>query len=161
MPGDLKTKYGSNNQAITITLNSLASSATAGRESTVIDNTVNLFYDALVQVILSFPNLAPANDKAVYVYAYASANGGTNYTGGATGTDAAYTQDDPTVLRLIGVIPVPTQNKSYVGGPFSVAQAFGGVLPASWGLFVRNYAGQTLNASGNSAFYQGVLGQYT
>lgn len=151
---DIKQAFGAAT-AFTITLNSLASSATAGRESTVVDNTSNLYIDALVEVLVSFPNSAPANDKAIYVYAYDSVDG-TNYAGAATGADAAYTMDDPTVLPLIGVIPVPTQNKSYRSRAFSVAAAFGGVLPPKWGIFVRNYAGQTLNGSGCSAQWRGV-----
>lgn len=141
--------------AFTITLNSLASSATAGRESTAVDNTSDLYLDALVEVLISFPNSAPANDKAIYVYAYDSVDG-TNYAGAATGSDAAYTMDDPTVLALIGVIPIPTQNKSYRSRAFSVSSAFGGVLPPKWGIMVRNYAGQTLNASACSAQWRGV-----
>ena len=141
--------------SLTITLNSLASSATAGRESTAVDNTSNLYLDALVEVLVSFPNSAPANDKTIYVYAYAALDG-TNYTGAATGSDAAYTMQDPTTLRLIGVIPVPTQNISYRSALFSVAAAFGNVLPPKWGIMVRNYAGQTLNGSGCSAQWVGV-----
>jgi hypothetical protein len=155
---DIKAKYGSSNQSITITLNSLASSATAGRESTYVDNATNLYLDALVTVIISFPNLAPANDQAIYVYAYGTADGGSNYTGGVTGSDAAYTMDSQTPLKLIGTIPTPTQNKTYKG-TFSVAAGFNGILPERWGIYVRNYGGQTLSASGNSAHYQGVLAQ--
>jgi uncharacterized protein YaaN involved in tellurite resistance len=40
----------SNSTAITITLNSLAHSLTVGRQSDVIDNSTNLFDDALVTV---------------------------------------------------------------------------------------------------------------
>lgn len=156
---DIKNKYGTSNQTITITLNALASSATAGRASTAVDNTSNVFLDALVSIHIDFPNSAPANDKAIYVYVYGSANGGTNYSGGITGTDAAYTMDDPTVLRLVGVIPIPTQNKVYYAGPFSIAAAFGGVLPDRWGIYIRNYAGQTLGSTNNAAYYQGVLAQ--
>jgi hypothetical protein len=140
--------------AITITLNSLASSATAGRESTAIDNSSNLYLDALVTVIINFPNSAPANDKAIYIYAYGSEDG-TNYTDNATGSDAAITLESPTCLRPVHTIPIPTQNKSYEA-IFSIAQVFGGILPRKWGIVVRNYAGQTLVASGNSASYSGV-----
>jgi hypothetical protein len=162
MAGDIKGKYGASNQTITVTVASLASSATAGRAGTAIDNTANAFLDALVFAHFSIPDAVPANDKAIYIYTYGTCNGGTNYTGGCTGTDAAYTMDDPTVLKLIGVIPIPTQNKIYYGGPFSVAAAFGGVLPDHWGIVVRNYCGQTIvNDANSKAYYQGVLAQYT
>ena len=152
---DIKSKYGTAT-SITCTINSLASSSTAGRESTAVDNTTNLYLDALVTVKLVYPNLAPANDKAVYIWAYGWDE--TNYTGGCTGSDAAYTRDDPTVLRLIGVVPTPTQNKTYYGGPFSVAAAFGGILPSKWGIVVQNYSGQTLS-TGCTATYVGIHGQ--
>jgi hypothetical protein len=84
MSADIKARYGTSNQAITITINSLASSATAGRASTAVDNSSNLFLDALVTVKISFPNLAVANDQAVYVYAYGTSDGGTTYTGAIT-----------------------------------------------------------------------------
>jgi hypothetical protein len=133
MSADIKARYGTSNQAITITINSLASSATAGRASTAVDNSSNLFLDALVTVKISFPNLAVANDQAVYVYAYGTSDGGTTYTGAITGTDAAYTMDDPTVLRLIGVIPIPTLNKAYVGGAVLSRRCVGRNAPGPLG----------------------------
>lgn len=134
--------------AITCTIDSLASSATVGRESTVVDNTTNLYLDALVFCKIVYPNSAPANDKAVYVYSYAWDGDGTPlYTEGCSGSDAGFTRRDPTSLRLIGVIPTPTQNVTYYGGPFSVAAAWGGVLPGKWGLVFINYSGQTLSTS--------------
>ena len=45
---EIKSKYGTNNQAITITLNSLANGGK--RESAAVDNSANFFLDALVQV---------------------------------------------------------------------------------------------------------------
>lgn len=154
---DVKQAFGTSNQAITITLNSLASSATAGRESTVIDNTSNLFRDALVTVKIKMPaSGTPADSKAVYVYAYATADGGSSYSDGATGSDAAFTHSDPPNLKLIGIVSCPANTNTYTGGPFSVAQAFGGTLPAKWGIVVRNHTGLTLDSSGNSAHYQGV-----
>lgn len=144
--------------SMTCTINSLASSATAGRESTAVDNSTNLYLDALVFCRISFPNSAPANDKAVYLWGYGWDNSGL-YTGGVTGSDAAYTRDDPTTLRLVGVIPIPTQNKDYYAGPFSVAAAFGGILPVKWGIVVQNYAGQTLNSSNNTLTYVGIHAQ--
>lgn len=154
---DIKQAFGTANQGITITLNSLASSGTAGRESTAVDNTSNLFLDALVTVKITLPSSGtPADSKAVYVYAYGTADGGTTYSDDATGSDAAFTHTDPPNLKLIGIINAPVIDTAYVGGPFSVAAAFGGNLPAEWGIIVRNHTGVTLASSGNSAHYQGV-----
>jgi hypothetical protein len=150
---NIKEALGSST-AITITLNSLASSATAGREATAIDNSSNLYLDALVTAILKIAAGTPANDKCAYIYAYASEDG-TNYTDNATGSDAAITLRDPTCLRLIAVVPMPAASVTYKA-IFSVAQAFGGVLPRKWGIAVRNYCGIALDSSGNSASYSGV-----
>lgn len=157
---DIKTKYGTSNQTITITLASLGNSATVGRESTAVSNAVNRFLDALVSVTIETGVVA--NDKAAYIYAYASVDGGTvgggTFTEGCTGTDAAFTRRDPTSLKLIGVIPTPTNSVVYQSGPFSVAAAFGGSLPEFWGIVVMNFTGASLSgtAGNNKAFYQGV-----
>jgi hypothetical protein len=147
--------YGTST-ALTITLTSLASSATAGRESTAVDNSSNLYLDALCQVTCKLATGTPANDKAIYIYAYGSENG-TVYTDNATGSDAAITLRDPTNLRLVAVIPVPDSGAlTYESSPFSIAQAFGGVMPRKWGLVVRNYTGVALDSSGNAATYTGI-----
>ena len=153
---DIKTAFGTST-AMTITLASLASSATAGRESTVVDNTTNKFIDALVYVQCKLQTGTPANDKAIYVYAYGSEDG-TNYTDNATGSDAALTQRVPTNLILIGRIECPDSGALTYKGVFSVAQAFGGFLPRKWGVVVRNYTGVTLSATGgdHAVTYTGI-----
>ncbi|MTV80848.1 hypothetical protein GM546_13455, partial [Streptococcus pneumoniae] len=47
---------------------------------------------------------------ALSVYAYASSDGGTHYTDGATGTDGAFTPNVPTNLKLIGLISAVSGN---------------------------------------------------
>ena len=142
---------------ITITTDSLASSTTAGRESTLVDNTTTLYLDALVTFKIVYPNLAPANHRGVYVFAYAY--DGTDYTYPCAGTgDAGVTLDDITTtayqLPQIGFIPC-VQNKTLKSRPFSVASAFGGVLPSKWGIAVLNYSGQTLS-TGNTCRFVGI-----
>jgi hypothetical protein len=140
----------------TLTLASLASSATGGRESTEIDNTTDLYLDALVYVKVVLGAGTSGNDKAVYIYAYGGPDG-TAYPDAVTGANAAITLNDPTQLRLIGVINAPTSAGTF-DGYFSVAQAFGGVLPPWWGIVVRNYSGIALSATeGNHAYsWRGV-----
>ena len=144
-----KIAYGTST-AITITLNGLASSATAGRESTAIDNTIDKFLDAMVTVTLKAADAVLADDEAAYVYAYNSEDG-TNYSDMADGVDSAHT---PLSLPLVKVIPL-VQNVSQ-RGVFAIAQAFGGIMPRKWGIVVRNYSGQALAAAGNSASYTGI-----
>lgn len=152
-------------QTMTVTnLHSLASSATAGWTSGYVDNTSNLYLDALVAIHIAAVNTAPANDKAIYVFAYGSTDGSiftsTGTSGGTVGTEGALTFPSiatplPIVMPMIGVIPYPVQNKALDGGPFSVAKAFGGILPPYWGVAILNYTGFTFAASGNTVKYRG------
>lgn len=161
MAGDIKAKLGTTNQSITITLNSLADDGL--RASTVVDNTSNLFLDCLVQLLIHTGNVgAPAGDKNILVYAYGTVDDGTTYSGGATGTDAAYggvAGQLITNCHLLGIIHVDAQNETFESDVFSIASAFGGIMPAKWGIIVKNQVGQTLGTS--SAFYQGQYAQYT
>jgi hypothetical protein len=94
----------------------------------------------------------------VDVYAYGTADGGSHYSGGASGTDGAYSGQLSALLKL-GRIAVVANNGVYVGGPWSVASAFGGSLPDHWGIAIDQESGATPAAG--SAWYQGVYGQYT
>lgn len=155
---DIKIAYGAAT-AFTMTLNSLASAA--ARQSTAVDNSSNKYLDALVEVTIAFPNSAPGSLSTLYVYAYASLDG-TNYAEGATGTDGAYTFAATTALRSIGAIPAIQNTTSGVRyGPFAVAPAFGGILPAKWGIIVNNNGGQNLSASNNAAQYREIYSTVT
>lgn len=144
---------------LTLTTASLASSAVAGREATAIDNSSNLYLDALVQGKVKTAAGSPSVDKALYVFAYGTSDPATpKYPDNVTGSDAAITFDDPTQLRLIGVIQIPAGAVEYVSEPMSVAAAFGGVLPAKWGIAIRNYCGLSLSSTEADCgfWYQGV-----
>ena len=127
----------------------IASSATAGRECTAIDNTTTLADDYQIAISMTTPNLAMANDKTVYVYAgaYQGATLGWQGSPALTGTDAAYTFDDitttPSALRLAGAF-FQVQNKTRVFTIPSIATVFGGNVPPKFGLALINFSGQTL-----------------
>lgn len=159
MAGNVLSRYGANNQAITCTFTALAN--TSQRGSASVDNTTNLHFDALVFVKVKSGASGTTTTGTVNVYAYGTADGGTNWTDGVTGTDAAATLTNPPNMRLIGVINVVANGSTYNGGPFSVASAFGGVLPDHWGIVIENKTGGTLDATTGSAWYQGVSNQYT
>jgi len=140
--------------AFTKTNANIASSATGGWKSNAIDNSTNLYVDALVGVELAAVNTAPASDQAIYMYAYGLIEG-TAYTStgdgtidGSEGTVTFPTVASlPTVLPKLGRIPYPVQNKAINGGPWSVAACFGGVLPVKWGVAMINYSGMTLSVT--------------
>lgn len=158
---DIKTAYGADAAAFTLTLASLADSATAGRESTAIDNGTNLYLDALVQGFIKPQNSGSISaPSCVYVWAYGTSDaGGGAYPDTVTGSDAAITMNSPTQLRLLGIINVAAINVKYGGGPWSVANCFGGRLPEKWGIVVQNDCGTALHATeGEHDFwYQGVF----
>jgi len=154
---DVKIKYGTSNQTITITFTSLANNG--ARASTVVDNSSNLFLDALVFLIIKAGAASTSASGYVNIYAYGTADGGTNYTQSASGSDAGITLTSPPNARLIGVANVVVDAATYKVGPFAVAGAFGGSLPSGWGIIVENKTGGTLDASIGSAFYQGIQQQ--
>lgn len=160
---DIKQKYGPAGQSITITLNSLGNSAvlptsTGVRQSVYVDNSVDLFLDILLTVSVTLNAGSPANDKCLYVFVYGTVDGGTTYSGAASGTDSAYTLRSPSNLYPIGVINTPDLGGLTYSRIFSVASAFGGPgnLPSRWGIVIQNYSGLSLAASGNSVKYQGM-----
>lgn len=152
---DVKLAYGTATN-FTKTNANLASSATAGWMSNAIDNSSNKYLDALVTIELAAVNTAPANSKAVFLYAYALLDtAGSAYTstgdGTPSGSEGTLTFPDVTANAIpmprLGVVPYPVQNKAINGGPFSVAQAFGGVLPPKWGVAMINHSGMTLSVT--------------
>lgn len=145
MASNVKEAFGASGQAFTCTLASLANGS--ARQSTVVDNTANLYLDALVMLKVKSGASGVSSTGTVNVYAYATVDGGTTYTEGASGSDAAITLTSPPNAILIGVINVVANAVTYVGGPFEVAKAFGGVLPDHWGIIVENKSGAALDAT--------------
>ena len=155
---DIKEKFGTAGQTITITLDALANTTTTvGRQSTAVDNTTNLFTDALVQVSVVSASSGVSATGTVEVYAYGTVDGGATYADGMTGTDGAATLTSPPNLVRLGTINVVAASTTYRRA-LPVAAAFGGVLPAKWGIVVLNKSGAALG-TGCSAQYQGILMQ--
>jgi hypothetical protein len=147
---DIKQAFGTST-AVTITLNSLGSGA--AREGTAINFETNKPLDAIFRVSISVGTVA--NPKEIRIYVYGSEDG-TVYEDPATGTDAAITLEDPPVMRLARVIPVPTSSKVYEA-LFSFATCFGGVMPRKGGVVVDNQSGAAFAASGNSVTYTEIF----
>jgi hypothetical protein len=145
---------------LTWTLANLASDANLliGRESTAIDNQTNLYVDAVVGGKIK-TGTTTANTR-IEVWAYGMYDL-TTYSNGATGSDAGLTivsQLKP-LFKLVTVIPVfDTTARTYTWGPFSVANLFGGIMPAKWGLWCAHNTGANLDATGGNheARYVGI-----
>jgi hypothetical protein len=147
-------------QSMTVTnLHSLASSVTAGWQGAVVDNTSNLFLDALVQAVIDYANTAPANSRGVFWFAYHGLD--TTYTNPATGSEGTITLVDVTAnaqsMPDLGFLPYTTQDEIAEGPAWSVAATTrGGILTPKWGVAAINHSGASTHSSGNSVSYRGV-----
>ena len=97
-----------------------------------------MYLDAHVRVTVNVGSVS--GSPQVLVYAYGSEDGST-FPDTITGSDAAVTLEDPTVLRLAIIIPTPTSSKVYESDVISIARLYGGVLPRKWGILVKNSTG--------------------
>lgn len=139
----IKALYGSE-QTFTITLAGLTNGS--ARQTTEIDNSSNLYLDALVQFQIKTGSGAGAG-SFVEIRAYASADNGTTRTENAGASDAAITLTSPENTPLVDIINTPAATTTYKGNPASVAKAFGGVLPKKWGIIIVNRSASTLSAT--------------
>jgi hypothetical protein len=146
---------------VTITLNGLGSSLTAGRQSdvvTVVDGS-NRVPDAIdFEVSLTLAAGTPANDKAAYVFIARSVDGSDHEVGppAVGASDAAFTFSSspvgssalPTDLHLLGVVPFNLTGEVR-------RRAFRLFAPpAKFAIVVLNYSGVALAGSGNSIQYR-------
>jgi hypothetical protein len=137
--------------AITCTLASITSGQ--GRRSAAVDNSANLYDDILVHVSVT-PGTISAG-AYIQVMAYASADDGTTYeTQGST--DAAYNTLNGSE-KILGTI-IPVASTTQCTGVFSLAVAYGGVLPRNWGIIIWQSNCGTLSATeaNHAKKYQGV-----
>ena len=153
---DIKQKFGTANQAMTITLASLAN--TALRESTAVDNTTNLFEDVQISGKIKTAAADVSATGYVNIYAYGSADAGTTYDGSASGSDAAYS-GEKTNLKFVKSITANANGTTFEFG-FSLLEVFK-TIPASWGLVIENQTAQDLDSTGSNhaIVYQGVYRQ--
>lgn len=159
--------YSGSGTTITMDLANLATSSTfvAGRESTQIDNTSNLYLDAQVCGSISVGTTPTANTEIrIYVWG-AHVSLATKAIDVLDGTDSAETLTNTGILanlRLACVLPViaTTSDIAYQVLPFSVAQYLGlGELPRFWGLFVTHNTGVNLRNNAvntNSLSFVGI-----
>jgi hypothetical protein len=158
--GNIELKYGTSGQTITCTLASLGNGSARG--AAAVDNSTNVFEDAMVQLTLKSGASGTTATGIVNIYATGTSDGGTTYGEGA-GSDAAVTLTAPPNAKLIGTINVVANATIYKSTLFSVAAAFGGFLPQKWALIIENKTGGSLDATAGSFTLQyiGVLHQYT
>lgn len=138
---------------MTMTLASLATSSTlvAGRESTAVDNKdTDDAIDCLVGGKVTVGTTPTANTQ-IQVWIYGSYDD-VEFSGSAAGTDGALTPSAKELMRLLVCIPsiATTSNVTHKWGPYSVAQAFGGVMPVQWGIWITHNTVAALHATGSN-----------
>jgi hypothetical protein len=146
----------------TITLASLATSSTllTGRSGTAIDQKdSDDAIDALVGGLVTVGTTPTANTQ-IEAWLYGSFDDSiynesvTSATHTITGTDGGSALLSKATLRLMVVIPVTatTSNVGFKWGPYSVAQAFGGIVPVQWGVFITHNTAVNLNSTGGNHY---------
>jgi hypothetical protein len=137
--------------AFTITLNSLANStAGVGRQSTIIDNTTNLYLSALVSVAIKM-GTTPTAGGLVYVYLIRDDNDLPIIDDNGGASDAAITIVN---APLLGVLLCPSATTGIVlSRTFDTSQL--GPLGPKWGIAIVNGSGVALSSSGHTAEYTG------
>ncbi len=179
MAGDIKLKYGtalSSFGALTA-LHSLASSSTnvAGWTTDGQDNTSNLYMDVLISAKFTTSSSATTAGKSIKVYAYATPDNSAGFsagvpdlfssgTEGTVGTATVHDEEQRDAgMRLLwaGIVDAGGSNEVYAMPPTSLAQAFGGIVPAYWALWVVQDTGQALHTSGNAIYGTPIIAQYT
>ena len=136
--------------AITCTLASKTSGQ--GERSAAMDNSANLYDDALVHISVTPGTLG--TNPYVAVYVYVSGDDGTTYETQGN-TDAAYNTLTGSET-LLGTM-VPLANSTQFSKTFSVREALG-YMPRNWGIIVWQNACGTLSATEGNHIkkYQGV-----
>jgi hypothetical protein len=152
--------------ALTITLASLASSSSfvAGRESNQVDNTSDLYLDALLEGFVTVGTSPTVGQILVYVW-------GSNDSLATTAKDVLDGTDSAETLTSVAIgygflklakslnVDATTSNVRFDFGVESVANILGvTVLPKYWGVFVTHNTVAVLNATGgnHAISYSGV-----
>lgn len=150
--------------AFGLTLNALASDTNllAGRASTAVDNTANLYDDYLISGKVK-SGTTPTTNTSIEVWAYAMRGDDANYPLSITGTDANFSAPSlgakmSALVRLGSIaIDLTTTGQVFDFNATSLAAAFGGSCPSKFGLFIVHNCGAALDASAGGTFwYKGV-----
>ena len=158
MANDVKLAYISRS-TLTCTLASLANDSTnllAGRQTTVIDNTSNLYTEYGLSGRIT-AGTSPTANNTIELWAFALLNdSGPVYPDTLGASDAAVTITSTNVknsaLFLAKTITVEaTSNRSYDFGPISVKNLFG-FIPDKFGFFIINGTGVALHATSGNHF---------
>jgi len=150
----IRTQFGPVTN-FSVTLNGLATGA--ARSSAKVENQSSRYIDAICQFKIKPASGSLGDRYAVYFFAWGAADETSPiFPAGVTGVDEPVSVTLETLsIRQIGSIYVPSAG-ILISPPFSVAPAFGNVLPPVWGVLAINRCGLTLDATENLGFWRGV-----
>jgi hypothetical protein len=139
--GDIRDMFGGST-ALTITLASLANGA--ARQSTMVDNSTDMFQSALIFVKMTSGATAPTGGTTYTVHLirrddHASPNIADD---NAAGSDAAIILENAPILGA--VVLTNTSAKAFYG-VFDTSTL--GPLGKSWGIAIKNNSGQTVSTT--------------
>lgn len=143
--------------AFTITLASLGNSTTAGRQSTVVDNTSIGAADFHVKGHVKCGT--NTSGALIEIYAFGWEDDAPVWPDVLGATDAAVTFTTRAILLqscelLDALVCDGSSSRVNYLKPKSVASRFGGFVPGKWGVVVVNSSGGTISATGGDhAFY--------
>ena len=164
MPNSILWKYGAST-AITAAVESLASDTNllAGLESAVVDNRTDGFEDHIHSGKVT-TGTSPTASRSIEIWAVAwDSNAWPDVFDGTSSAETITSADIKNALcKCVAVLPTNnTSDRTYHYTGVSIKQAFGGVLPSQYVLFITHNTGVALNATaGNHEFrYQGVYPQ--
>lgn len=150
MATTVQTVYGTS-AAITLTSAGLASDSalTAGRAGTVVTSSGAVDY--LVSGIIttsSSGTLGTSKQVEIWTFSQVSTGYYTGLSTAYTGADANASPTQKSIMKLLQIIPLGTGTSTvYSWGPFSIAQANGGLMPGSFGIFIVHNSCVALNAA--------------
>jgi hypothetical protein len=129
--------------ATAITCSMASKTSGQGRRSAAVDNSSNLYVDALILGSLTIGTFtSPASWP---MYGFASADDGTTYeTGGSTDADWNTIRGDE---KPLGPPVAAYTNTTAFAGVFTLAAAYRGVAPRNWGIIISQTNCGTLSAT--------------
>lgn len=138
---DVDTSYGTKT-AITITLASMIDGDS--QQSTAWDMSTG---NAIDHFVMCQTTGQSGGSDYCFVYVFGALDTTSNeFTDGAGATDADFTTANILNSPLLGTIAMNAAT-AVKAGPFSVASAFGGFLPAEGGIIVNNESGAALSTT--------------
>jgi hypothetical protein len=146
--------YGTYSALTVTSLQSLASSATAGWQSARISNLTDKAIDYEILMYLPTANTAPANDKCIYPFISkaVTSNGGTTWYHADQGTTTvpSGTESATTIVSGGGnmsqapALAYTTQQQIIVGS-FLLSSVVGNNMPDGFSIILINYTGAALS----------------